>query len=177
MMWLVPSAASRCWISVAPSLPKTSACAARAAARPAWTYGIEAIGKARQRHANMSYSPGSSVTRFSGSAAAPPEKRGAREFVWSSLAQGAAQFQSAQPLLIAMVGRGGDRRTLGQFRDPDRCVPEALPGFRTIDSGTCLEDGDLHTGGRQLRGEKRARDARPDNDHVSFNVGHGWRQP
>jgi len=59
------------------------------------------------------------------------------------------------------------------FRDPDRCVPEALPGFRTIDSGTCLEDGDLHAGGRQLRGEKRARDARPDNDHVSFNVGHG----
>ena len=61
---------------------------------------------------------------------------------------------------------------IGAFRDPDRSVPEALPRFRTIDSGTCLEDGDLHTGGRQLRGEKRARDARPDNDHISFDVGH-----
>ena len=93
-------------------------------------------------------------------------------------------FEFVRPRLPVPVIRIVADRVIGlrrwrirTFRDPDRCVPEALPGFRTIDSGTCLEDGDLHAGGRQLRGEKRARDARPDNDHISFNVGHGWRQP
>ena len=135
---------------------------------------IEAIGKARQRHANMSFSPGSSVTRFSGSGSCSTwEARRTwceawlRKALFNSCPRNLCRARSAAVVTGAPLGQD----------QPSLPISMRMPRFCTIDSGTCLEDGDLHTRSRKLRSEKRARDARTDNDHISFNVGHGWRQP
>ena len=82
-------------------------------------------------------------------------------------------------LPVPVVGIVADRviglraRRIGAFGHLDRGVPEALRCLRAIDPCARLQDGDLHPGVGQPRGEQRSGDARPDDDHIRFDIGHG----
>jgi hypothetical protein len=86
-------------------------------------------------------------------------------------------------LPVPVVGIVGDRviglraRRVGAFGHLDQGVPEALRCLRAIDPRASLQDSDLHPGAGQPRGKQRAGDARPDDDHIRFDVGHGENGP